>query len=101
MTKMLPALVAAGTALITTIMVQAVYALFWLGLYLFTDAAPAYDWGGAFTASGIVTTVVLLASLATLRLMAVRPPDEVFFDDQPAVRETTTPTALRIVGSPE
>ncbi|HKV14699.1 MAG TPA: hypothetical protein VJQ81_06620 [Reyranella sp.] len=98
MTKMLPALVAAGTALITTAMVQAVYALFWFGRYLIDGAVPAYNWAGAFTASIIATTLVLLASLATLRLMAGRPSDE-FFADEAAHREALP--AFRIAGTSE
>jgi len=97
-TKMLPALVAAGTALITTAMVQAVYALFWFGRYLIDGAVPAYNWAGAFTASIIATTLVLLASLATLRLMAGRPSDE-FFADEAAHREALP--AFRIAGTSE
>lgn len=97
-TKMLPALVAAGTALITTAMVQAVYALFWFGRYLINGAAPSYDWAGAFTASVIATTLVLLASLVTLRLMAARPSDE-FFPDETAHREAVP--AFRIAGTSE
>ena len=95
---MLPALVAAGTALITTAMVQAVYALFWFGRYLIDGAAPAYNWAGALTASIIATTLVLLASLATLRLMAARPSDE-FFADEAAHREALP--AFRIAGTSE
>jgi hypothetical protein len=95
---MLPALVAAGTALITTAMVQAVYALFWFGRYLIDGAVPAYNWAGAFTASIIATTLVLLASLATLRLMAGRPSDE-FFADEAAHREALP--AFRIAGTSE
>jgi hypothetical protein len=97
-TKMLPALVAAGTALITTAMVQSVYALFWFGRCLIDGAVPTYNWTGAFTTSVIATTVVLLASLATLRLMAARPSDELFLDE--AVRTETVP-AFRIAGTPE
>lgn len=99
MTKMLPALVAAGTALITTAMVQAVYVLCWFGRYLLDGTAPAYDWAGAFVTSAIVTTVVLLASLVTLRLMAARPSEEMSTNERP-----TGPDALpafRIAGSPE
>lgn len=95
---MLPALVAAGTALITTAMVQAGYALFWFGRYLIDGVAPAYNWADAFTASIIATTLVLLASLATLRLMAARPSDEFFADEAPH-REALP--AFRIAGTSE
>ena len=95
---MLPALVAAGTALITTAMVQAVYALFWLGRYLINGVIPAYNWAGAFTVSIIATTLVLLASLVALRLMAARPSDELF-PDEAAHREAMP--AFRIAGTPE
>ena len=95
---MLPALVAAGTALITTAMVQAVYALFWFGRYLIDGTAPAYNWAGAFTASVIAIILVLLASLATLRLMAARPSDELFQDE--AAHRKAMP-AFRIAGTSE
>jgi hypothetical protein len=100
-TKMLPVLVAAGTALITTAMVQAVYGLFWLGQYLFGSTVPSYDWRGAFTISGVATTVVLLASLVALRLMASRQPDDGFAGSDLSVSAEVAPAAIRIAGTPE
>lgn len=100
MTKMLPAIVAAGTALITTAMVQAVYALFWLGHYVFDDKASPYDWAGAFAVSGIAIAVVLLASMIALGLMARQSDDEPADNDVPARREAT-PAVLRIAGTSE
>ncbi|SKA34922.1 hypothetical protein SAMN02745126_05578 [Enhydrobacter aerosaccus] len=61
MTKLLPALVVAGTVLITTAIVNLSYALFWLASSA-ADTAPTYDWGGALFASAIASMVVLLAS---------------------------------------
>ena len=101
MTKLLPAIVAAGTALITTTMILSVFGLFWLGHYVFDDAVPLFNWTRALTVSAIATTVVLLASLVTLRLITARQSDGAFTDDGLPVPGDGTPVALRVVGTPE
>ena len=101
MTKLLPAIVAAGTALITTAMILSVFGLFWLGHYLFDDAAPVFNWMRAFAVSAIATAVVLLASIFTLRLLTDRQSDGAFTDDGLPVPSDGTPVALRVAGTPE
>lgn len=101
MTKMLPAIVAAGTALITTAMVQALYALVWLGRYLVDVRAPSYDWAGALTVSCIMSTMVLLASMIALRLMAGRSADDVFAAGDMTASAERASAAFRIAGTPE
>lgn len=99
MTKLLPAIVAAGTALITTAMILSVFGLFWLGHYVFDDAAPLFNWMRALTVSAIATAVVLMASMVTLRL--IRQSDGAFTDDGLPVPSDATPVALHVVGTPE
>jgi hypothetical protein len=98
-TKLLPALVAAGTALITTAMIQSVFGLFWLGHYLFDEATPVYNWERAFTVSAIATAVVLVASVVALRLIRARQFDGAYTDDGLPVPGDATPMALRIAGT--
>jgi hypothetical protein len=98
---MLPAVVAAGTALITTAMVQVIYGLVWLGQYLLDAMAPSYDWAGALTVSCIVTSMVLLASMIALRLMADRPADDVFTTGDLTGSGEQAAAAFRIAGTPE
>jgi hypothetical protein len=100
-TKLLPAIVAAGTALITTAMIFSVFGLFWLGHYLFDDAVPVFDWTRAFMVSAIATTVVLVASMLTLRLLSARQYDGAFTDDGLPVPGDSTPVAFRVVGTQE
>ena len=101
MTKLLPAIVAAGTALITTAMIFSVFGLFWLGHYFSDDAVPLFNWTRAFTVSAIATAVVLLASIFTLRLLSARQYDGAFTDDGLPVPGDGTPVAFRVAGTPE
>ena len=101
MTKLLPAIVAAGTALITTAMILSVFGLFWLGHYFFDDAAPVFNWTRAFMVSAIATTVVLVASMLTLRLLTDRQSDGAFTDDGLPVPGDVPSAALRVAGTPE
>lgn len=101
MTKLLPAIVAAGTALITTAMILSVFGLFWLGHYLFDDAMPVFNWTRALAVSAIATTVVLVASMLTLRLLSARQYDGAFNDDGLPAPGDGTPVALHVVGTPE
>ncbi|HYD08019.1 MAG TPA: hypothetical protein VEC60_19950 [Reyranella sp.] len=73
MTHALPALLVALTALVTSALVHAGYAIWWLFESIFRPMS--YDWNGALALSGIATAVVLLVGLIVRRLVAAhRPP---------------------------
>jgi ammonia channel protein AmtB len=65
----LPALVGL-TALITSALVHAGYAIWWFSQSLFRAHATSYDWAGALAVSGTATTIVLIAALVVRRLAA-------------------------------
>jgi hypothetical protein len=71
-TKVLPVILVAVTALITTAIVEAFYALFYVWHVAFGGTPPSYDWAGSLSVSGIATAVVLLAGVFAQRLLAGR-----------------------------
>jgi hypothetical protein len=71
-TKVLPVILVAVTALITTAIVEAFYALFYFWHVAFGSAPPSYDWASSLSVSGIATAVVLLAGVVAQRLLAGR-----------------------------
>lgn len=71
----LPAVLVGLTALITSVLVHAGYAIWWLAQPLFRAGATSYewasyDWRGALAVSGTATTIVLIAALIVRRLAA-------------------------------
>jgi ammonia channel protein AmtB len=73
-TYALPVVLVGFTALITSGLVHAGYAIWWLSRQLLRSEAVAYDWAGALVVSGVATTVVLVAGLMVRRLAAGSPP---------------------------
>ncbi len=73
MIKALSAIVIAGTTVMCTAIVHAVYGLFWLGRDAIDGAAPSFDWFGALLASALATAVVLLASTLAQQLLSAWP----------------------------
>lgn len=74
----LPAALVGLTALITSALVHAGYAIWWLTQSLFRADAASYDWAGALAVSGTATAIVLIAALVVRRLTAGNtPPAEV------------------------
>jgi hypothetical protein len=71
----LPAALVGLTALITSALVHAGYAIWWLAQSFFRPAP--YDWAGALAVSGTATTVVLIAALVVRRLVAGNTPPAV------------------------
>jgi hypothetical protein len=70
-TRAMPALVVGLTALVTSVLVNAGYGLWWLSQHLSrAHGAAAYDWAGALAVSGTATTVVLIGALIARRLVA-------------------------------
>ena len=66
----LPAALVGLTALITSVLVHAGYATWWLTQSLFRADTASYDWAGALAVSGTATTIVLIAALLVRRLSA-------------------------------
>jgi hypothetical protein len=69
-TRAMPALVVGLTALVTSVLVNADYGLWWLSQQLSRPHGTAYDWAGALAVSGTATTVVLIGALIARRLVA-------------------------------
>ena len=70
----LPAALVGLTALVTSALVHAGYTIWWLSQHLWHAQAPAFDWSGALMASGLATTLVLIAGLMVRRLAAGNAP---------------------------
>ena len=68
MNNALPAALVGLTALITSGLVHAGYALWWLA-HALTDGHAVFDWSGALTASGTASAIVLIAGLIVRRLV--------------------------------
>lgn len=73
MIRMLPAIVIVATVLATTVIVQGLYALFWLESHVLDSAGTAYDWAGAATASALASGAVLLAAALAQGLLMRKP----------------------------
>jgi hypothetical protein len=71
-TKVLPVILVAVTALITTAIIEAFYALFYLWQTAFGSPPPSYDLAGSLSVSGIATAAVLLAGVFAQRFLAGR-----------------------------
>jgi hypothetical protein len=71
----LPAALVGLTALVTSGLVHAGYAVWWLSQALIHGHA-AFDWAGALTVSGSATAVVLIAGLVVRRLVGDHAPTE-------------------------
>jgi hypothetical protein len=64
----MPAALVGLTALITSGLVHAGYALWWLA-HALTGGHAAFDWAGALTMSGTASAIVLIAGLIVRRLV--------------------------------
>lgn len=74
----LPAALVGLTALITSVLVHAGYAILWLTQSLSRADTASYDWAEALAVSGTATTIVLIATLVVRRLAAGNtPPSEI------------------------
>jgi hypothetical protein len=73
-THALPVALVGLTALITSGLVHAGYAIWWLSRQFLRSEAVAYDWTSALAVSGAATTIVLIAGLVVRRLAASSPP---------------------------
>ncbi|HEY4167750.1 MAG TPA: hypothetical protein VGM96_13280 [Reyranella sp.] len=86
MNNALPAALVGLTALITSGLVHAGYAIWWLA-HALGGGHAAFDWTGALTVSGTASAVVLIAGLVVRRMMG---------SDAP----TPQPEAAPIVSAP-
>lgn len=68
MNNALPAALVGLTALITSGLVHAGYAIWWLAQAM-TGGHAAFDWTGALTMSGGASAIVLIAGLVVRRLV--------------------------------
>ncbi len=71
MNNALPAALVGLTALVTSGLVHAGYALLWLG-HMLIGGHATFDWGGALTVSGAASAIVLSAGLIVRRLVSGR-----------------------------
>lgn len=75
MNNALPAALVGLTALITSGLVHAGYAIWWLA-HMLIGGHAAFDWSGALTVSGTATAIVLIAGLVVRRLVSGQAPAE-------------------------
>ena len=73
MNNALPAALVGLTALVTSGLVHAGYAIWWLANMLIGGHA-AFDWSGALTMSGTASAIVLIAGLLVRRLVGSEAP---------------------------
>jgi hypothetical protein len=73
-THAMPAILVGLTALVTSGLVHAGYAIWWLSQSVFRANAASYDWAGALAVSGTATTIVLIVGLVVRRLVAGNAP---------------------------
>jgi hypothetical protein len=99
-TKVLPVVLVAVTALITTAIVEAFYALFYLWQAAFGSTPPTYDWATPLSISGIATAAVLLAGVFAQRLLAGRSIEMVPDQDIRPAAETES-AAVQAVCTPD
>ncbi|HLG45883.1 MAG TPA: hypothetical protein VKY24_06550 [Reyranella sp.] len=86
MTNALPAAFAVLTALITTGLVHAGYAILWLA-HTLTGRPTTFDWTEALTVSVAASGVVLIIALVVWRLVGGNAPTH--FDPAPRERSAT------------
>ncbi len=72
MNNAMPAALVGLTALITSGLVHAGYALWWLA-HALTGGHAAFDWSGALTVPGTASAIVLIAGLVVRRLVGSDP----------------------------
>jgi hypothetical protein len=65
----LPAALVGLTALITSGLVHAGYAIWWLA-HALAGGPAAFDWSGALTVSGTASAIVLIAALVVRRMVS-------------------------------
>ena len=75
MNNALPAALVGLTALVTSGLVHAGYAIWWLAQTLIGGPVP-FDWAGALTTSGTASAIVLIAGLIVRRMVAGDAPAE-------------------------
>ena len=75
MTHAMPAILVGLTALVTSGLVHAGYAIWWLSQSVFRTTA-SYDWAGALAVSGTATAIVLIAGLVVRRMVAGNTPPQ-------------------------
>jgi len=69
----LPAALVGLTALVTSGLVHAGYAIWWLA-HMLIGGHAAFDWSGALTMSGTASAIVLIAGLLVRRLVGSEAP---------------------------
>lgn len=75
MNNALPAALAGLTALVTSALVHAGYAVWWLA-HMLIGGHAAFNWTGALTVSGTASAIVLIAGLIVRRMVSSDAPVE-------------------------
>ena len=75
MNNALPAALVGLTALVTSVLVHAGYATWWLA-HMLVGGQAAFDWSGALMVSGMASAIVLTAGLVVRRLVSGHAPGE-------------------------
>jgi hypothetical protein len=88
----LPAALVGLTALITSGLVHAGYAIWWLA-HALTGGHAAFDWSGALTVSGTASAIVLIAGLVVRRMVGSDAPTETAAD--PTATRVAVPVPVR------
>ena len=109
MIKNLPVALVGLTALVTTVLVHAVFSVWWMIEAYGKATPPPFDWASSLTISGVVTAVVLMAGLVVQRIaggavggitedeVLAAPPDRAV--QRPASEATVVVTTRRRVTS--
>ena len=92
MNNALPAVLVGLTALVTSGLVHAGYATWWLA-HALIGGHEAFDWAGALAVSGTATAIVLIAGLVVRRLIASGTPAQA--GGAPAAELAAVPVPIR------
>jgi hypothetical protein len=87
--KNFPAALVVLIALVTTTLVHAVFAVWWMVEAYGKAHPPRFDWVGSLATSGIVTALGLVVALVVYRLVGGTPSDQVVA--APPARPTARP----------
>ena len=101
MTRNLPAALVGLTVLVTSVLVHAGFAVWWMVEAYGKANPPPFNWVGSLTTSGILTAVVLAAGLVVQRIAGGNvdgiTEDEVEVQPQPAARPVRPASEATVV----
>ena len=94
MNNAMPAALVGLTALVTSGLVHAGYAIWWLA-HALAGGHAAFDWSGALTTSGTASAIVLIAGLVVRRMVSSDAPAQV--ETAPAAAPVAAPVRSEAV----